>query len=457
MHMLGAHVFIHQVTRSLLTIALALAVIATKAHALDLLSAYQLALQHDAQLRAAHAKANAQRERLPQAQAQLRPSLALGAVYARNDLSRTQPNMLGRSVTTDDLYNSHNATLTLRWGLYRPAARAGVQAAQAIVDDADAIEQAETGNLALRVATAYFEALLARDQLELTRQAVKVAEVQLDAARKAFAAGTGTRTDIDDVRAQLDLWQAEVLNAHLQWDVARRQLSVLTGQDVVDLPIFEPAHDPVAMPQPLESEAWIERALAHNPELQAYRARITVAQAELKRARSQHLPTLDAVTQVVRSASENTTTPYLRYTNRSVGLQFNLPLYAGGAIESAVRQALAELERAQALLQAAERDLSVRVHREYRGAVEGAQRVQALKVALESAEQALRANQRSREAGVRSLLDVLEAQRRRDQAARNLAQSRYEHLMARLRLTVLVGGDIESELSRSAAAWRSKS
>lgn len=424
------------------------------AHALDLLQAYQLAQQHDARLRAARAATDAQRERLPQAQAQLRPQVSFTASRLYNDLTRTSANLLGQPVTLDERYWSQNITLTLRQPLYRPALQAALESAQAQVADAEAVLRAEENNLLARVAAAYFDVLLAQDQLELILVQRRTLQTQADAAQKALVAGTGTRTDIDDIQARLDLLGADELRARQQIDFARRQLEVITGA----LPSAPRGLDherlQLAPLQPAELQAWLQRAEDQSPELAALRARRDAAAKELERAAAAHRPTVDALAQITRSASENVTTPSSRYTNRALGVQLNVPLYTGGYIDSTVRQARAELTRAEENLEAARRELAVRVAEQHRLVLEGRQRIEALLRARASATTALRSSEASLRAGVRTVLDVLDAQQRLQLLERDLRSARYQTLLAQLRLLVLVGDDASAVLAAMAhVAW----
>lgn len=438
----------HRLAGLLAAALLAGALASRPAHAVDLWQAYQLARGHDARLRAARAGTEAQRERLPQAQAQLRPQVTLGASRLHNDLSRTSANFLGQPVTVDERYWSENLTLSVRQPLYRPALVAGVEVARAQVADAEAMLRVEENNLAARVAEAYLNVLLAQDQLELVLVQRRAAEAQADAARKALAAGTGTRTDVDDVEARLDLLRADELRARQQIDFARRQLEVLTGPlSSVPHPLD---HERLTLPAlvPDGLQAWLERAEAASPELAALRARRDAAAREVERAAAGHRPTVDAVLQLTRSASENVTTPSSRYTNRAIGIQLNVPLYSGGYVDSTVRQAVAELTRAEENLESLRRDLFVRVAEQHRLVEEGVQRIQALLRARESAQTALRSSEMSQRAGVRTILDVLEAQQRLQNVERELRAARYQQLLARLRLLTLAGDDGGGEIER---------
>lgn len=415
--------------------------LAAPAGAMDLLQAYNAALAQDATVRAARAAADAGREQLPQAQAQLRPSVNLRAARNLNRLTRTQEDFFGQPSTSQERYYSQSQALSLRQPLYRKSLLAGVDQARAAVEDSEASLQSELQNLAVRVSGAYLDALLAQDQLALVLAQKAATTVQLDAARKAMTAGSGTRTDIDEAQARLDLVQAQELEARQQEDLTRRQLEVLVNQPVPTLAPLDASAMPLLPPVPASVAEWVQRAEDGSPELRALRARLDTARAAVDKAQGAHYPTLDAVAEITRSASENVTSPASSYRQRTIGLQLNVPLYQGGGVDSAVRQAVAERTRAEELLEAARRDLGVRVHREFRGATEGVLQVRAREQALRSADQVVNSSRRSFEAGTRTRVDILNAEQSRQQAVRDLAHARYSWLLARVRLQALAGGD----------------
>ncbi len=421
-------------------IVLAAAMACLPAWALDLSQAYQAALEQDASLRAVRAATDAKRERLPQARAQLLPNLSASASRNQNRLERTTPNFLGEAVTTQERYGSSSESLTLRQPLFRKLQMADYRQAQAQVDDANAVLEKELQNLAVRVSTAYFEALLAEEQLALVLAQKLAYATQLDAARKRFAGGAGTRTDVDEAQAALDLNFAQELEARQNMDYTRRQLQTLTNQPVDKLAPLDAAKLRLVQPAPARVEDWTERAELSSPEIQSLKAQVEAARQEVEKARAGHYPTLDAIAQWSRSNSENVNSVNTRYTNRSVGVQLNVPLYSGGYVNSTVRQALADQERAEQALEATRRDLGVRVHREYRGVTEGVLRVRALEQAVRSAEQVVISNRRSFEAGSRTLVDTLNAEQQKVSAQRDLAQARYMYLVSRVKLQALAGG-----------------
>ena len=434
--------------RVLLVAALAglLGPFSAPAWSLDLMEAYQAALAQDARIRAARAARDSAIERLPQARAQLMPNIAINLGRNKNNIERTQENALGQDVKFNEEYFSYNQTLQLRQPLFRMPLIAGLRQAGYVVDDAEATLERELQDLGVRVTGAYMEALLAQDALELALKQKAVTTTQLDAAHKSLAAGFGTRTDIDEAQARLDMNVAEELSARQHVEFTRRQLEILIDQPVDMLARVDTTRLPLLPPTPADVAEWVRMADEHSPEVRALQARVDAAKAEIAKARGGHYPTVDAVAQISKSGSENVTSPRSSYTNHLIGLQVSIPLFAGGYVNSSVRQAIAEQVRAQENLEASRRDLAVRVHHEHRGVTEGVLRVRALEQAVRSAQQLVISSKRSFEAGSRTMVDVLDAEKRLQVALRDLAEARYLYLVSRVRLKALVGMDREQSI-----------
>jgi len=428
------------------TLAALLGPLGSPAWGLDLMEAYQAALAQDARIRAARAARDSAIERLPQARAQLMPNVAINIGRNKNDIDRTQENALGREVTFNEEYFSYNQTLQLRQPLFRMPLFAGLRQAGFVVEDAEATLERELQDLASRITGAYMEALLAQDALELVLKQKAVTTTQLDAARKSLQAGFGTRTDIDEAQARLDMNIAEELSARQHVEFTRRQLEILINQPVDNLVTVDTQRLPLLPPEPADVSAWIRLAEEGSPEVRALQARVDAAKAEIAKARGGHYPTVDAVAQISKSGSENVTSPRSSYTNHLIGLQVNIPLFAGGYVNSTVRQAIAEQVRAEENLEATRRDLAVRVHREHRGVTEGVLKVRALDQAVRSAQQLVTSSKRSFEAGSRTMVDVLNAEAQLQTTLRDLAEARYLYLVSRVRLRALVGMDREHNI-----------
>jgi outer membrane protein, protease secretion system len=437
MRSLFAHQLALLVTCSLLTLSASAADTAAPRR-LDLDSAWRAAFANDAILRAARAGAEAGAEAVPIARAQLLPQIGISLGRNFNELE-TDTTVLNRPVNTRQDYYSGTRAITLRQPLLQPVQwaalrQAGAQAVEAEANLANARQQ-----LVTRLAEAYFDLLLADDQINLVRTQTLAHASQLEAAKKALAAGSGIRTDIDEAQARLDLDTALALEARQQREITRRRLQHLVGEPfagITPLGVDRLHRQP---PAAGELDEWIALAEENSPELQLLRARLESATEEINKARARHLPTMDAIAQVNRGVSDNINRINSTTTQSTIGVQFNMALFSGGGVEAAVRQARAELMRAQENLAAQRLDLNLRLHKEHRGVTEGQLRIKAMEQAVVSAEQLALSSRRAYQAGARTTLDVLNAEQQLATARRDLAQTRYAMLSAYVRLQTLSG------------------
>ena len=421
--------------------SLALSVNTAFSNDLNLKQAYQAALQNDASIRASNALTESVRERIIQARSGLLPQISASFSRNQNNLESTTPNLLGNSVVSNDQYYSDNRLLQLRQPVINQQRWFQFQQAKNLAEEAEANLEKEFQNLLVRVTSSYFENLMAEEQLDLVSVQKKNYLAMLDAAKKRFLAGSGTRTDIDEAQARLDLVVSQELEAIQNQDLTRRQLQTMVNQPFVKLAKVNVQALKLTAPDPVDIESWIGRAELSSQEMKAMKAKLEAAKIEVNKAQAAHMPTLDAIAQWSNSGRENITNINSRYENKSIGLQLNIPLYSGGYVNSTIRQALAEQTRAEETLEALRRDLGVRVHREYRGVSEGVMRVRALEQAARSAEQMMVSTQMSQKAGSRTQLDVLNAQQQYTLTLRDLAQARLVYLLSKVRLASLVGED----------------
>jgi outer membrane protein len=193
----------------------------------------------------------------------------------------------------------------------------------------------------------------------------------------------------------------------------------------------------------MDNRAWVAQARSNHPAVRAHQAAMAAAEAAVKKNRADRLPTLDLVASSGRNfASDSLTTPQdysTHASSRQLGLQLNVPLGAGGALSARVREAVANMSRERADLEAAIRQAGTEAQQAFAGVVNGMAQIDALDAALESAESAVKGNQIGFRAGLRINLDVLNAQQQLYETQRNLSKARYETLLQGLRLKAAAG------------------
>ena len=196
-------------------------------------------------------------------------------------------------------------------------------------------------------------------------------------------------------------------------------------------------------------EKWVDDAKLRNPQLAIAQAAAELAEKEVTRNRGGHYPTVDLVANYTNNSANGGSLGVANdSTNKSVGVQLNIPLFQGGAINSKWREAEANRERAKQELENSRRTVATQTRQAYLGVVSGIAQVKALQQALISSESVLEASKLGQEVGVRTNLDVLNAQQQLYSTRRDLYQAQYNYLTSQLRLKQAVGSLGENELSK---------
>ena len=196
-------------------------------------------------------------------------------------------------------------------------------------------------------------------------------------------------------------------------------------------------------------EKWVSDAQSNSLQLAIAQASAEIAEKEVARNRGGHYPTVDLVANYSNNQSSGGSFGVgSDNTNKSIGVQLNLPLFQGGLVNSKWREAEANRERAKQTLEDTRRSIALQTRQAYLGVVSGIARVKALQQALTSGESVLEASKLGQEVGVRTNLDVLNAQQQLYATRRDLYQAEYSYLISHLRLKAAVGSLGEEDLAK---------
>lgn len=409
------------------------------AAAVDLGDAYALALRNDPAFHAAIAERDAGLESRAIGRAALLPNLSYRYNNARNDSEVTQTNARG-NVTSQRDYRSYTSTLTVQQPLFDYGAWAEYRQGVAKALLADERFRSRSQELAVRVFAAYSEALFANEQIALAQAQRRAYAEQLQLNRRLLKGGEGTRTDLLETQARYELAQAQEIEASDNLDAALRALQAIIGEplEVADLAPLN-GDFRVQPLQPLRFESWRDLAVAHNAELASQRHALVAADYAVERQRAGHLPTLSAYASTGKSSSSSESSYDQRYDTDSIGIQVSLPLFAGGGVSAATRQAAAERDSARFSLDGQIADTLNQLRKQFNLCASSTAKIRAYELAVESASGLITATRKSVAGGERVNLDVLDAEQQLYSARRDLAQARYDYLRAWLQLRYLAG------------------
>ena len=433
-------------TRAICTpLCLLLFSFAPPAVAADLIDVFRLAQSSDATYASARATWAATQERIPQARAGLLPNASVSGSALYTDRTIRFRNA---GIPRQDIDFSQTAiTLSVTQPIYRRQNTISYEQAFTQVEQADAQLASSAQDLILRAAQAYFDVLLAQDSVAFAEaQKVAIAQ-QLEQAKRNFEVGVATITDTHEAQARYDLTTAQEIAARNDLELRKRALEQVIGRAAPPLAPLGPQFA-LKLPDPARMEPWVELALKSNLQVRIFQSSVVFATQEIARNRAAHLPTLDAFATASDNGSGSTVVGGIGSDVRSatVGVTLSLPLYAGGSLTSRVREAIANEDRARQDLEGARRSAEFSARQAFLGITSGAAQVRALESAVVSTESQLSSTRLGQEVGVRTQVDVLNAQQLLFSARRDLAQSKYNYILSLLRLEAAIGELTEDDL-----------
>ena len=395
----------------------------------SLVELYESARAFDASYLSARLQYDANLARAAQSRAGILPSAGLAAGASRSNFESNSP-------VSERSFNTQTATLSASQPLYRPANWASYEQGKKQLELARAQLDAAEQDLIVRSSQTYFDVLASQDGLTFVQAQKAAVQEQLAFAKRNFEVGTSTITDTREAQARYDLVVAQEIAAENDLRIKKIALDQLVGQSEtrprgLQLPLALP---PVV---PNDVSAWVQQAEEHHPGIRQARSNLELADLEVSKAEAGHKPTLDVTASynVTRNPSGTVQIASASRTNNaSLGLVFNLPLFAGFATQNRIRETQALEDKARSDLEGTRRAVAQNTRTAFFGMVSGQGQVKALEAAELSSQSALEANRLGYQVGVRINIDVLNSQSQLFQTKRDLARARYDVLVGGLRL-----------------------
>jgi len=414
----------------------------------NLLDIYNEALENDPTFKAAEYSYLADKEIVVQGRAALLPSITLSGSTNWNEYY--QDDVLQQE------YNSFSKSARVSQPLFRLDTWFNFKRSKSLTNAAEAEFAYEQQNLILRTAELYFGVLRAIDNLNAAISEEKAIKKQLDQAQQRYEVGLSAITGVQEAQLAYDLSKAARINNEGNLFSAREALNALIGREIFSLD--ELGEDlQISSPFPNSKEDWVNLALKNNYQLKASYLRKDAAKSNARSAASNHLPKID----IVGSGSDSETNqfnyegfsingqgiPVPAVTGRrNYAIQLSVPIFQGGAVTSRRKQAYSQYNQADENTLFTERRIIQEVRSQFSNVNTLVANVNAQKQAVISATSALEATQVGYKVGTRNVVDLLQAEKNLYSAEKNLANAKYDYILANLRLALAAGtidpGDI---------------
>jgi outer membrane protein len=413
----------------------------------DLLQIFNLAVENDPVIREARANYNALHTRMDQGRALLLPSVNLQAGRSRNTQGTDgggpcapgtlfcQPEHdFGNSYPRENYgLNLQQALLNFNaWYQYKSLRKSDEIAALNLA-------RAEQDQI-IRVATAYFEVLRAQANLASFEAQENASNQLLDQTQQRFDVGLIPITDVNNTQATADRAAVNRLRGENALNQAFEALEAITGVEYTNVAILSPEFPIVNSDTSLDQ--WTSTTMESNLALQVAETDLEAKQEDARAARAALFPTLSLGMNYNWSKSGSTVsldTPNLGNITTGISLNFSMPLFQGGRLRAAQRQAYYTRDAAEEVVLRTRRESTQTIRNAFRNVETDVRAVAAQAQAIVSAQSSLEANTVGAEVGTRNIVDVVQAQEVLFAAQRDHANARFDYVMDTLRLKQSAG------------------
>ena len=428
---------------------------AASASAIDIADAYRDALENDPVLGAAQASFTARKELIPQARANLLPSLSMSGstswnersfpVPPRLDFNPDSPTFGTVAPVADQNFNERQWAAQLNQPIVNVSGWFTWLGAKASVEGAQAqLAEAHQG-LIVRVVQAYLNVLRAQDRLDASLAREAAVNRQLEQVQQRFDVGLVAITDVLEAQAGYDNAVVDRIQADGDRYIFFETLHTLIGERHESLDRLSESL-PIVNPEPLNEEQWVSTALDTNHGILAARAQLQAANRTVAARRAGHLPTVDG--SITRSHYVTGGASFLanKINTTTWSLSMTMPIYQGGFTNSRTKEARALAEQAREELLNQQLTVSRDTRNLFQAVATDVVRVGARLKAIASSRSALEATETGYEVGTRNIVDVLQAQQRLFSSQFDYADSRYNYVIDLMRLKQSAGTLAEEDL-----------
>lgn len=392
-----------------------------------LIEVYRLAMNNDPGFAQAQLQLKADEESIQAIKGNLYPQLNASANYTKSD---------GPSASSD--VDSTEYALTLNQSIYQHDVWALYDQSKKAIRISQLDVRSAQQNLILNVAEAYFNVLLAKQNLELFETKEKSDLTQLESAKASAEVGLASRVDVLQAQSSYDLSRSDRISAENSLDIAKEALAKIIGRDVNENRLKYLGLSTEIPYQPMEMGALEQKAKLDNLAVRQAKAQLEVALQEIEVQKAGHWPRLS----VQARLSDNQYSGNVNNqdgTNSSISFNLSVPIYSGGTTSANIASSKYQKEVSQQQLRDAVDSARLEARTQLRNIQQGQNLIAALHEAVKSNDAFLEAAEEGYKVGLKDLLEVLSARSNQVQARKNLIEAMHNQILNFLRLESALG------------------
>jgi len=413
--------------------------------ALDLVEAYERAKQSDPAWKANQLQYEADQLNLGIASGNLLPTVTVtGNVTRKNQGANDSGVSAGLNIP--ESVTSKQIALTARQPLFRWDAWEGLKQVKTSINLSELNLRQQRQDHILKVSESYFNVLRQQALTVANLQEEQALSEQLKMMDAKLKEGLVAKSDVSEANAQYQNARANRMATNVQLVLAQEQLQQLIGPYKDNLAVLRDDFE-FQKPVPSSIQAWEDLAMGQNLGILIARMQQRHAEDKKRVEKAALYPQIEAVgTYGYNKQSPNSIMSQDGQFDQ-VGLEMNWNIYTGGRTQKSIKQAGVNVKKSEAELDAAMRKASTDVKQAYMQVETDQSKLQARKAAMDSSATVSKASNAQYREGLKTMVDVLLAQRNAFSAKQDYLNSKYDYLVHVLQLKASVGKLSEADLA----------
>jgi len=412
---------------------------------LSLADCLNIALQQNGTILKARSDLEAQQGVVVQTRAVALPQLTANGQY--KDTERSSIENFPNAPSSPD--QNWNANIQLVQSVYEGGKLvAAFKAATATKKQAIAQFQTTRDDTLLAVRLAYYDVLLAAQQITVNQASVVLLQQELDDQQRRYAAGTVPKLNVLRAEVALANQRPALIQAQNSYRISKNNLCNLIGYNLPravweDIPLnLTDKLD--AAPYPVDLPSAIQQALDRRTELTALRQTAELQRLNVVTAKAGYKPNLSVFAGYTWINAQFTPPIELDHSidGYNVGAQLSWDIFDGMLTHGKVTQAKALYDKSKTDLDDRARQIELEVRTSYSDFIMAREVLDSQTKVQEEAEEALREASARADAGTGTQLDVLDAQTSLTQARTTEVQALHDYDAARARLERAIGAEM---------------
>ena len=412
--------------------------------ALDLVEAYERAKQADPNWQANKLQYEADKLNLGIANGNLLPTVTVSGNVTRKNQNANQSGAQA-GLFMPDSTTSKQIALTARQPLFRWDAWEGLKQVKTSINLSEINLKIQKQQHLLNVSEAYFNVLRQQALTVANLQEEQALSEQLRMMNAKLKEGLVAKSDVSEANAQYQNARANRMATNVQLVLAQEQLQQFIGPYRENLAVLREDFE-FQKPVPNNVQAWEELAQGQNLGILQARLQKRYAEDGKRVEKAALYPQIEAVGTYGYNKQSPESIMSQDGQFDQIGIEMNWNVFNGGRTQKSIRQAAVNVEKSQAQVDAAIRKAETDVKKAYMQVETDQAKLQARKAAMQSSSQVSLASQAQYQEGLKTMVDVLLAQRNAFSARQDYLNSKYDYLLHVLELKASVGKLTEADL-----------